>query len=96
MKGQFLWQPPKTRAGRRRVTIPGFLADMLAEQLAHWALPGPAGLVFPNRAGKAIATSSFNTAHWKPAKRRAGLVRRHRQRPTQPFDVLLGQHAVTL
>src|SRR5581483_11388271 len=73
VKGQFVWQPPKTRAGRRRVTIPGFLADMLAEQLAHRALPGPAGLVFPNRAGKPIATSSFNTAHWKPAKQRAGI-----------------------
>jgi integrase len=73
VKGQFLWQPPKTRAGRRRVTVPGFLADMLAEQLAHRALPGPAGLVFPNRAGKPIATSSFNTAHWKPAKQRAGI-----------------------
>jgi len=67
VKGQFLWQPPKTGAGRRRVTIPGFLADMLAEQLAHRALPGPAGLVFPNRAGKSIATSSFNTAHRKPS-----------------------------
>ena len=73
VKGQFLWQPPKTRAGRRRVTVPGFLADMLAEQLAHRALPGPGGLVFPNRAGNPIATSSFNTAHWKPAKRRANL-----------------------
>ena len=73
VKGQFVWQPPKTRAGRRRVTIPGFLADMLAEQLAHRALPGPAGLVFPNRAGKPIATSSFNTPHWKPAKQRAGI-----------------------
>jgi hypothetical protein len=29
--------------------------------------------VFPNRASKPIATSSFNTAHWKPAKRRAGI-----------------------
>jgi integrase len=73
VKGQFLWQPPKTRAGRRRVTVPGFLADMLAEQLAHRAQPGPAGLVFPNRAGKPIATSSFNTAHWKPAKRAAAI-----------------------
>ncbi len=73
VKGQFLWQPPKTRAGRRRVTVPGFLADMLAEQLANRALPGPAGLVFPNRAGNPVATSSFNTAHWKPAKRRAGI-----------------------
>jgi integrase len=73
VKGEFLWQPPKTRAGRRRVTIPAFLADMLAEQLANRALPGPAGLVFPNRAGKPIATSSFNTAHWTPAKRRTGL-----------------------
>ena len=29
--------------------------------------------MFPNRAGKPIATSSFNTAHWKPAKQRAGI-----------------------
>ena len=84
VKGAFLWQPPKTRAGRRRITIPAFLADMLAEQLAHRAGTGPSGLVFPNTAGNPIATSSFNTAHWTPAKHRAGLagVRFHDLRHT--------------
>ena len=51
VKGAFLWQPPKTRAGRRRITIPAFLADMLAEQLAHRAGPAPAALCSPTRPG---------------------------------------------
>lgn len=53
VKGGLLWQPPKTRAGRRRITIPAFLADMLAEQLAHRALPRPGGPRLPEPGRKA-------------------------------------------
>lgn len=35
--------------------------------------PGADGLVFPNRAGKPTASPSFNTHHFTPAKRRAGI-----------------------
>jgi hypothetical protein len=53
----------------RPLDVRSWLADELAAGIAS------AGLVFPNRAGKPIATSSFNTAHWKPAKRQAALDR---------------------
>ena len=55
---------PKTAAGRRRITLPTFLADLLVAQLDDRAEPGPDGLVFPNRAGNPINPSSFNGAHW--------------------------------
>ncbi len=68
-----VWEQPKTRAGLRAIGIPVFLADMLQTQLDERSLPGPDGLVFPNRAGKPTASASFNTHHFKPAKRRAGI-----------------------
>lgn len=68
-----VWEQPKTKAGVRSIGIPAFLADMLQEQLDERALPGADGLVFPNRAGKPTASASFNTHHFTPAKRRAGI-----------------------
>ena len=71
--GQWLRKAPKTKAGRRRVGLPAGLADLLADHLATYSAPGVDGLVFPNRAGNPIHPSSFNTAHWKPAKVLAGI-----------------------
>jgi integrase len=68
-----VWEQPKTRAGVRAIGIPTFLAEMLQIQLDERALPGADGLVFPNRAGKPTASPSFNTHHFTPAKRRAGI-----------------------
>ncbi len=68
-----VWEQPKTKAGVRAIGIPAFLADMLQDQLDERALPGPDGLVFPNRAGKPSASASFNTHHFTPAKRKAGI-----------------------
>jgi integrase len=68
-----VWEQPKTKAGVRSIGIPAFLADMLQEQLDERALPGADGLIFPNRAGKPTASASFNTHHFSPAKRRAGI-----------------------
>lgn len=66
---------PKTRAGRRVVTAPAFAADVLAEHLELWALEGPTGLVFPNRAGHPLIGSSFTGNVFKPALVRAGIDR---------------------
>jgi integrase len=55
------------------VSIPRFLADMLAEQLQERSLPGPDGLVFPNTVGKPLVESSFSPNVWRPALRRAGI-----------------------
>jgi len=70
---QWVRKAPKTKAGRRRVGIPAGVTDLLAEHLATFASPGDDGLVFPNRAGNPVHPSSFNSAHWKPAKAQVGL-----------------------
>ena len=70
---QWVRKAPKTKAGRRRVGLPAGVAELLAEHVATYSGPGADGLVFPNRAGNPIHPSSFNTAHWKPAKARVGL-----------------------
>src|SRR5207253_3614739 len=84
IEGQFVRKAPKTRAGRRRVTIPTLLAEMLDEQLRERSNPSADGLVFPNKRGNPIHPSSFNGAHWTPAKKLVGLqgVRFHDLRHT--------------
>lgn len=68
-----VWSEPKTRAGKRSVSVPAFLADVLAEQLAERSQLGPDGLVFPNKAGNPIIGPSFSGNVFKPAVERAGL-----------------------
>lgn len=65
--------PPKTRAGRRRITLPSFVADELAHHIDTYANPGPDGLIFPNRNGDPLIGPSFTGNVFKPALRRAGL-----------------------
>lgn len=65
--------PPKTRAGRRVVGVPAFLADELTAHLAVWSQPGPDGLVFPNRGGRPMNNPSFRGTVFSPALRRAGI-----------------------
>jgi hypothetical protein len=43
VNGQLIPGPPKTEAGRRTVTPPAVAAVDLAEDLAEFAEPGPAG-----------------------------------------------------
>lgn len=76
--------PPKSAAGRRTITLPGFLATMLEDQLAERAQPGPDGLVFVNTVGNPPHSSGFTAFTWARAKRRAGLegVRWHDLRHT--------------
>jgi integrase len=84
LEDHFVRKPPKTKAGRRRVTIPTLLAEMVEEQISERSNAGADGLVFPNKRGNPIHPSSFNGAHWTPAKRRVGLegVRFHDLRHT--------------
>ena len=97
--GRWVCKTPKTTAGRRRITLPGFLVDLLGAQLEERAGPGPDGLVFPNRVGNPINPSSFNGNHWKPAKERAGIegVRFHDLRHTAvAMAIAEGAHPKTI
>lgn len=88
--------PPKTRAGRRVVTVPAFLETQLGEHLAKYSGPGPDGLVFPNQHGRPLNAPSFTGNVFKPALRRAGLddqVRIHDLRHTAvALAILAGAH----
>ena len=88
--------PPKSAAGRRTITLPGFLATMLEEQLAERAQPGPDGLVFVNTVGNPPHASGFSAFTWARAKRRAGIegVRWHDLRHTAvALAIEQGAHA---
>ncbi|MGH9079117.1 MAG: tyrosine-type recombinase/integrase [Acidimicrobiales bacterium] len=82
--GRLVWGEPKTKAGRRTLSIPDFLVDRLKGQLSERALPCPDGLVFPNGAGNPIAAPSFTHNVFSKARRRSGLtgVRFHDLRHT--------------
>ena len=71
--GKLVWGEPKTKAGRRTLSISAFLAEKLEDQLSERSLPGPDGLVFPSSAGKPVAAPSFTHNVLSRARRRAGL-----------------------
>jgi integrase len=71
--GEWHRDPPKTRAGRRTITIPPFLAEVLENHLAEFSAPGSDGLVFPNQAGNPQIAPSFTGNVFKPACVRAGI-----------------------
>jgi integrase len=52
--GRWVRQKPKTRAGVRSISVSGFLAEQLEEQLANWSQPDRDGLVFVNMRGGPI------------------------------------------
>jgi integrase len=64
---------PKTRAGRRTVTVPKFVAVDLEAHLNVFSGPGDDGLVFPNGQGRPLIASSWTASTFKPACARAGL-----------------------
>ena len=71
--------PPKTRAGRRIVTLPRSVVEELAEHL------GPVGeadgWVFTADKGGVLRPSNFRVKEWLPAVRAAG------QAPLRPHDL---------
>lgn len=63
---------PKSRAGRREVPIPAFLAELLVQHRAKFPA-GSRGEVTTNSTGGPLWRGSFRSRVWKPALRRAGL-----------------------
>ncbi len=57
---------PKTRAARRKLILPSWLADVLVAHLDNWP-PNESGLVFSAPGGGPLRRS-FRTRYWKPAE----------------------------
>ena len=79
VRGELYMGPPKTRAGRRIVTLPRSVVEELAEYL------GPVGeaeaWVFTADKGGVLRPSNFRVKVWLPAVRVAGLA------PLRPHDL---------
>lgn len=64
--------PPKSRAGRRTVPVPGFVMDELVRHIVDLGL-GPDDLVWTTRTGAPLTEANFRRRVWRPATRTAGL-----------------------
>lgn len=64
--------PPKSRAGRRTVPIPHFVAHELTSHITRQRL-GPDDLVWTTKAGALLTEANFRVRVWRPATRAAGL-----------------------
>jgi integrase len=60
--GEFVLQPPKSKAGLRTIRLPGFALDAVK---AHLKGRGP-GAAFTTRTGNYISKSNFVRSYWKP------------------------------
>ena len=60
---------PKTRAARRKLILPSWLADVLGAHLETWP-PTDNGLIFTAPGGGALRRS-FRTRYWKPAVKKS-------------------------
>ena len=58
--GEMLLGPPKSRAGRRVVGIPGVIVQALREHLAAFVKDEPGALVFAGERGMPLRRSNFN------------------------------------
>jgi integrase len=68
-------QQPKSDAGRRTLSVPGALGEMLAAQLARRGLTAadPEALVFTMRDGEVLDYRNFRYRVWQPACVKAAL-----------------------
>lgn len=66
-------QGAKTTASVRSITISAVTAELLTDHVARYSAPGPDGLVFTNKAGNPLISSSFWQHYFQPALRRSGV-----------------------
>jgi integrase len=92
--GEWLRGEPKTASSVRSITISPVTAELLADHVDRFAMPGPDGLVFPNSVGNPFASSSFWNNQFTPAQRRVGIrCRFHGLRHTSvAFAIAEGAH----
>jgi integrase len=72
LKGKLVVGPPKTRASRRKVSLPLGVMEELADHLR--ALGRPTDQVFKARGGGQLRISNFRCKIWRPAVADANLV----------------------
>jgi hypothetical protein len=69
--GEMVLGPPKSRAGRRIVGIPGVIIPALREHLAAFVKEEPGALVFPGQMGGPLRRGNFNKMSGWPHAARA-------------------------
>jgi integrase len=72
VEGKLEIGPPKTRAGRRSVSLPGLVVEELARHLGN-GQQDPNAWVFPAPRGGPLRATAFRNRIWHPATARAGL-----------------------
>jgi integrase len=71
--GEWLRKEPKTASSIRSIAISAVTAELLAGHLEAFANPGVDGLVFLDRAGHPLISSSWWNNNFAPAPRKTGL-----------------------
>ncbi len=72
VKGARLVKGPKSKAGRRTVSLPPQIVEALSEHLDTYVPPEPDALVFTGSRGASIRRSNFHTT-WDAARKAAGI-----------------------
>jgi integrase len=81
LKGHLTFGQPKTRAGRRSVTLPRPVVDVLSDHIAEYTPAKPDAFVFPAPNGGPLRVPAWRRRHWQPAVTGAGLA------PLTPHDL---------
>ena len=71
--GEWLRKETKTATGVRSITIAPGTAQIVAKHVERFAEPSVDSLVFPNKAGNPLISSSFCQHYFQPALRATGL-----------------------
>lgn len=74
LNGSVSLGPPKTKASRRTLALPGFVAEELAAHLARFGT-GPEGVVLSSPKGSWVRASSWRRRFWHPAVEASGVGR---------------------
>ncbi len=71
--GQTVTGPPKSSAGRRTMTLPDGLVDLLKAHVLARVISGPEALLFPKLDGDPVNYANWRRNVWIPSVKRAGL-----------------------
>lgn len=75
VSGHTTFKPfPKSRAGRRTIPLPGWVASVVAEHLDQWPGISSTSPIFANEVGAPLRRTLFRTRIWRPALVRAGML----------------------